>query len=55
MDGRSEDEGSNREYSANVREKAKERQVAIYSMNDNDTYGQVFYQMSFHKAVENRC
>ena len=39
-------------YSANVREKAQERQVAVYSMDDEDTYGPVFYQMSFRKAVE---
>ncbi len=39
-------------YSANVKEKAKERQVAIYSMDDEDTYGPVFSQMSFRKAVE---
>ena len=39
-------------YSANVREKAQERQVAVYSMDDEGTYGPVFYQMSFRKAVE---
>ena len=39
-------------YSANVREKAQERQVAVYSMDDEGTYGPMFYQMSFRKAVE---
>ena len=39
-------------YSANVKEKAQERQVAVYSMDDEGTYGPVFYQMSFRKAVE---
>ena len=39
-------------YSANVKEKAKERQVAIYSMDDEATYGPHFYTMSFKKAVE---
>ena len=39
-------------YSANVREKAKERQVAIYSMDDEATYGPEFYRMSFAQAVE---
>ena len=39
-------------YSARVREKAQERQVAVYSMDDEGTYGPVFYQMSFRKAVE---
>ena len=39
-------------YSANVKEKAKERQVAIYSMDDEATYGPEFYRMSFAQAVE---
>ena len=39
-------------YSARVRERAQERQVAVYSMDDEDTYGPVFYQMSFRRAVE---
>ena len=39
-------------YSANVKEKAKERQVAIYSMDDKATYGPEFYRMSFAQAVE---
>ncbi|MCY4622410.1 MAG: DEAD/DEAH box helicase family protein [bacterium] len=39
-------------YSANVREKAQKRQVAIYSMDDETTYGPLLYQMSFKKAVE---
>ena len=39
-------------YSANVKEKAQKGQVAVYSMDDEDTYGPVFYQMSFRKAVE---
>ena len=43
---------TSRLYSANVREKAKERQVAIYSMDDESTYGPVFYTMSFKKAVD---
>ena len=43
---------TSRLYSANVREKAKERQVAIYSMDDEATYGPEFYTMSFKKAVD---
>ena len=39
-------------YSANVKEKAKERQVAIYSMDDEATYGPEFYRLSFAQAVE---
>ena len=43
---------THRLYSANVKEKAKERQVAIYSMDDESTYGPEFYKMSFKKAVD---
>lgn len=39
-------------YSSNVKEKAKERQVALYSMDDESTYGPEFYKMSFKKAVD---
>lgn len=39
-------------YSANVKEKAKERQAAVYSMDDESTYGPEFYKMSFKKAVD---
>ena len=39
-------------YSANVKEKAKERQAAIYSMDDEATYGPEIYKMSFKKAVD---
>lgn len=39
-------------YSANVKEKAKDRQVAVYSMDDGETYGPEFYKMSFKKAVD---
>lgn len=39
-------------YSANVKEKAQAHQVAVYSMDDEGTYGPVFYEMSFKEAVE---
>ncbi len=39
-------------YSANVKEKAKERQAAIYSMDNEATYGPEIYKMSFKKAVD---
>ena len=39
-------------YSANAKESAREREVAVYSMDDEDTYGPVFYEMSFRNAVE---
>ena len=39
-------------YSANVKEKAQERQAFVYSMDDEDTYGPEFYKMSFKKAID---
>ena len=39
-------------YSANVKEKAQERQAAIYSMDDEEAYGPEFYRMNFHDAVK---
>ena len=39
-------------YSANVKEKAQQRQAAIYSMDDEATYGPEFYRLSFAQAVE---
>ena len=39
-------------YSSNVKDKARERQVAVYSMDDEDIYGSVFYDMTFKAAVD---
>lgn len=39
-------------YSANVKEKAQERQAAIFSMDDEATFGPEFYRMRFQEAVD---
>ena len=38
-------------YTANAKEKAAARQVAVYSMDDEGIYGPEFYRMSFADAV----
>ena len=38
-------------YTANAKEKATARQVAVYSMDDEGIYGPEFYRMSFADAV----
>ncbi len=41
-----------RVYIGQVKEKAKEKSADLYSMDDIDTYGQVFYSLKFGEAVE---
>jgi predicted helicase len=41
-----------RVYIGQVKEKAKEKNADLYSMDDIDTYGQVFYSLKFGEAVE---
>ncbi len=38
-------------YSSDSKRKAKERSIGVYSMDDNETYGEEFYRLDFSQAV----
>lgn len=40
-------------FSENIKKKAEESEVTLWSMDDEEVYGQELYRLSFGKAVEN--
>jgi len=39
-------------YAPHISKKAKEKDILLYSMDDNEVYGKPFYQMTFGQAIE---
>ena len=41
-----------RVYTDQAKQKARSKDIAVFSMNDEDVFGEVFYEMSFKAAVD---
>ncbi|HBU06286.1 MAG TPA: helicase, partial [Nitrospiraceae bacterium] len=39
-------------YAPHISKKAKEKDILLYSMDDNEIYGKPFYEMTFGQAIE---
>ena len=39
-------------YAPHISKKAKEKDILLYSMDDNEVYGKPFYEMTFGQAIE---